>query len=102
MGGATGDGQQRGAFTVDTDRALEALRVTWGNAYAVCFDDAIEMGGARWQACRIGGRGVRLAGGTPGRPEPPVPADRGGGGPPRIPPPGRPPWQDGLATKPPR
>ncbi len=65
MGGATGDGQQRGAFTVDTDRALEALRVTWGNAYAVCFDDAIEMGGARWQACRIGGRGVRLAGATP-------------------------------------
>ena len=49
---------------MDTDRALEALRLTWGNTYAVCFDDAIELGG-RWQAWRIGGQGVRLAGATP-------------------------------------
>jgi hypothetical protein len=31
----------------------------------VCFDDAIEIGGSRWQAWRIGGHGIRLAGGTP-------------------------------------
>jgi hypothetical protein len=60
MGGPAGDGQRPGVFTVDTDRALEAIRVTWGNAYAVCFDDAIEMGGPRWQAWRIGGHGTRL------------------------------------------
>lgn len=65
MGGLAADGQRPGVFTVDTDRALEALRVTWGNAYAVCFDDAIEMGGGRWQAWRLGGQGLRLAGATP-------------------------------------
>jgi hypothetical protein len=65
MGGPAAEGQQRGAFSVDTGRALEALRVTWGNAYAVCFDDAIEMGGDRWQAGRPGGHGTRLAGATP-------------------------------------
>jgi hypothetical protein len=65
MGGPAGDGQRPGVFTVDTGRALEALRVTWGNTYAVCFDDAIELGGERWQAWRIGGHGTRLAGATP-------------------------------------
>lgn len=60
MDGAAADGQRPGAFTLDTGRALEALRMTWGNAYAVCFDDAIEIGGGRWQAWRIGGvRGPR-------------------------------------------
>jgi len=65
MSGAAADGQQRGVFTVDIDRALEALRVAWGNAYAVCFDDAIGIGASRWQAWRLGGRGIRLAGATP-------------------------------------
>jgi hypothetical protein len=65
MGGSAADGRGRGAFSVDTDRALEALRLTWGNIYSVCFDDAIEIGGGRWQAWRIGGHGVRLAGATP-------------------------------------
>jgi hypothetical protein len=64
-GGAVADGQRRGAFSVDADCALEALRVTWDNAYAVCFDDAIGIGGDRWQAWRIGGYGIRLAGATP-------------------------------------
>jgi hypothetical protein len=65
MGGPAGNGQGPGVSDVDAGRALEALRVTWGNTYAVCFDDAIEMGGARWQAWRIGGHGTRLAGATP-------------------------------------
>lgn len=79
MGGLAPDGQQRGAFTVDTDRALEALRVTWGNAYAVCFDDAIGIGGGRWQAWRIGGHGARLAGATPDELNAAIRADWAGG-----------------------
>jgi hypothetical protein len=62
-GGPAADGKQRGVFDVDTDRALEALRVAWGDAYAVCFDDA--LGGGRWQAWRLVGHGSRLAGATP-------------------------------------
>jgi hypothetical protein len=65
MSGAAADGQQRGAFTVDTGRALEALRLDWGDAYAVCFDDAIGIGGGRWQASRLGAHSIRLAGATP-------------------------------------
>jgi hypothetical protein len=64
-GAAAADRQRPGVFTVDTDRALEALGVTWGNAYAVCFDDAISIGGGRWQGWRLGGHGTRLAGATP-------------------------------------
>lgn len=64
-GRAAADGQRRGAFTVDTDRALEALRLAWGDAYSVCFDDAISPGDGRWQAWRLGGHGARLAGATP-------------------------------------
>ena len=79
MDGLAADGQRPGAFSVDTDRALEALRVTWGNAYAVCFDDAIETGGARWQAWRIGGHGTRLAGATPDELNIAIRADWAGG-----------------------
>lgn len=56
---------RRGPFDVDTDRALEALRMAWGDVYAVSFDDAIGIGGGRWQAWRLGGDGSRLAGATP-------------------------------------
>lgn len=64
-GRAAADGQRRGIFDVDTGRALEALRVTWGSSYAVHFDDVSGVGGPRWQAWRIGGHGTRLAGATP-------------------------------------
>ena len=56
---------RHGVFNVDTDRALEALRMTWGDVYAVSFDDAIGTGGGRWQAWRLAGHGIRLAGATP-------------------------------------
>ncbi len=60
------DGQrQRGVFDVDEDRALEALRLAWGDAYAVCFDDAVSAAVGRWQAWRLGGDGTMLAGNTP-------------------------------------
>jgi hypothetical protein len=60
----TGPGR-RGVFDVDTGRALGALRVAWGDAYAVCFDGAIAAGGPRWRAWRLGGDGTMLAGATP-------------------------------------
>ena len=34
----TGGGQQRGVFEVDEDRALEALRLSWGDAYDIGFE----------------------------------------------------------------
>lgn len=56
---------RRDIFEVDEERAIEALRVAWGDAYAVCFDDAIAAGGPRWQAWRLGDREIMLAGITP-------------------------------------
>ncbi len=58
-------GQRRGVFEVDEERALEALRLGWGDAYAVCFDDSIEPDGPRWRAWRLAGRGTALDGRTP-------------------------------------
>ena len=65
MGSVAADGQRRGVFSVDTDRALEALRLDWGDAYAICFDDAIGIGSGRWQAWRLDGGQIRLTGSTP-------------------------------------
>ena len=69
---------RRGVFDVDTDRALEALRAAWGNAYAVCFDDAIGTSAGLWQAWRLGGSGTRLAGATPDELDTAIRADRPG------------------------
>ena len=57
--------QRRGVFEVDEERALEALRLGWGDAYAVCFDDSIGPDGPRWRAWRLAGQGTALAGRTP-------------------------------------
>jgi hypothetical protein len=59
------DAQHRGVFSVDPDRALDALRLAWGEAYAICFDDLISAGGDRWQAWRLDGSRTRIAGSTP-------------------------------------
>ena len=59
------EAKQREAFDVDEERALEALRLVWGDAYAICFDDAIGTGGGRWLAWRLGGDASLLAGSTP-------------------------------------
>jgi hypothetical protein len=55
------DGQQRrrGVFDVDEGRALDALRMTWGD----CYDVGHERG--RWVASRRDGRGGPLEGATP-------------------------------------
>jgi len=43
-------------FDMDEKRALEALRLAWGDAYAICFDDATVIeGDARSQAWRLSG-----------------------------------------------
>jgi len=61
--GAAG-GQRGGVSDVDEERALEALRLGWGDAYAVCFDDSIGPDGPRWRAWRLAGQGTALAGRT--------------------------------------
>ena len=57
--------RQQGVFDADEERALDELRVAWGDAYAVCFDDAIGIGGARWQSWRLDGSGTAITGATP-------------------------------------
>jgi hypothetical protein len=49
----------RGVFDVDEGRALDALRVTWGDAYD------IGAGDGRWTASRADGTGRILAGHVP-------------------------------------
>ena len=66
----------RGVFDMDEKRALEALRLTWGDAYAICFDDSITEGGARWRAWRLGG-GTAITGSTPDELNTAIRADRG-------------------------
>ena len=66
----------RGVFDVAEERALEALRLTWGDAYAICFDDAIIEGGARWRAWRLGG-GAAITASTPDELNPAIRADWG-------------------------
>jgi hypothetical protein len=51
--------QQRGVFDVDEDRALDALRLSWGDFY----DIGRECG--QWAASRRDGRGGPLTGETP-------------------------------------
>ena len=50
---------QRGAFGIDHDRALEAVRLDWATAYDVGFADGT------YRAARLDGTGDLLAGRTP-------------------------------------
>lgn len=50
---------RRGPFDVDQDRAIDALRLEWGEAYDVGF-----ASGA-WRAARLDGSRVLLSGHTP-------------------------------------
>jgi hypothetical protein len=66
-------GQRRGVFDVDEDRAFEALRLAWGEAYDIGFERQ------KWVATRRdGGRTGRPRPGTglrlPGRRAGPLPA----------------------------
>ena len=57
--GQPGGGQPRGVFDVDEDRALEALRLAWGDAYDVGFERGT------WVAASRGGGGRTFTGQTP-------------------------------------
>jgi hypothetical protein len=51
--------RRRGAFGVDHERALEAVRLDWATAYDVGFADGT------YRAARLDGTGNLLAGRTP-------------------------------------
>jgi hypothetical protein len=65
MASGQGEGKPRGVFDVDEGHALEALRLAWGDAYVVCFDEALGSDASRWLAWRRGGDAMMLAGSTP-------------------------------------
>lgn len=50
---------RRGVFDVDEDRALDALRLSWGDCYDVGREDG------QWVASRRDGRGGPLTAETP-------------------------------------
>jgi hypothetical protein len=53
------DGPPRGVFDVDEDRALEALRLAWGDAYDLGFEHGT------WTAVSRDGEGRAFTGDTP-------------------------------------
>lgn len=55
----TGGGIRRGVFDVDEDRALEALRLVWGEDYDIGFE------GGRWVATSRDGERRTFYGDTP-------------------------------------
>lgn len=57
--------RRRGIFDVNEERALRALRLDWGEAYAVCFDDAPGGGRPRWRAWSLRDDRAMLTGTTP-------------------------------------
>jgi hypothetical protein len=50
---------RRGPFDVDEDRAIDALRLTWGGAYDIGYADGA------WHAARLDGAGPLLTGQVP-------------------------------------
>ena len=48
-----------GPFDVDQDRAIEALRLAWGDAYDIGFADGV------WRATRLDGTRALLTAGVP-------------------------------------
>ena len=56
---AAGGQQRRDIFDVDTERALEALRLGWGDAYAIDYEDGL------WTAVRRDAPELVITGVTP-------------------------------------
>jgi len=50
---------RRGVFDVDEQRAAEAFRLVWGQAYDIAFADGT------WRASRLDGPGTLITGETP-------------------------------------
>ena len=59
MNDRTSEDRRRGVFDVDEDRALDALRMSWGDVYDIGHEHG------QWVASRRDGRGGALAGGIP-------------------------------------
>ena len=59
MTGGTAGTAHRGPFDVDQDRALDALRLAWGDVYDLGFADSA------YRAARIDGTGDLLTAQTP-------------------------------------
>jgi hypothetical protein len=59
MNDRTSEDRRRGVFDVDEDRALDALRMSWGDVYDIGHEYD------RWVASRLDGRGGALTGSTP-------------------------------------
>jgi hypothetical protein len=59
MNDRTSEDRRRGVFDVDEDRALDALRMSWGDAYDIGHEHG------QWVASRRDGRGGALEGATP-------------------------------------
>jgi len=55
----TSEDRRRGVFDVDEDRALDALRMSWGDVYDIGHEHD------QWVASRRDGRGGALTGSTP-------------------------------------
>lgn len=54
--------ERHGPFEVDVDKALEALRATWGETHVITYDQAVAP---RWRAWRRDCIGVMTGGDTP-------------------------------------
>jgi hypothetical protein len=59
MGRATAEGQRRDPFAVDEGKALEALRLCWGDVYDIRFQDGL------WTAARKDAPWAEMEGCTP-------------------------------------
>jgi hypothetical protein len=60
MNDRTSEDRRRGVFDVDEDRALDALRMSWGDVYDIGHEHG------QWVASRRDGRGPRTHGQHPG------------------------------------
>ena len=67
-------GGQRGVFDVDQDRAVEALRLAWGDAYEV------SASGDKYRASKVDSDGEELTGRTPDQLNAAIRADWARGG----------------------
>ena len=71
---AAGGRRRRGVFEVDAERAIEALRLAWGDAYDIGFADGA------WRASRLDGDGSVLTGSMPDELDAAIRADWSGTG----------------------
>jgi hypothetical protein len=67
--------RRREPSAADEGRPLEALRRDWGDAYAICLDDAPGEGRPQRRAWRLGSSETMVTGTTPGELDTAIRAD---------------------------